>query len=75
MREEEGAVKGGGGGMYDGEMLIKGERYRMKQQQEWKRGAYIERSESYLLQINSDIGTENKKTSGRLWGLYQSFML
>lgn len=75
MQEEEGAVKGGGRGMYDGEMLIKGERYRMKQQQEWKRGAYIERSESYLLQINSDIGTENKKTSSRLWGLYQSFML
>lgn len=67
MREEEGTVRREEEGeVCDQEML---EKWRMKQQGEWKRGAYIEISESYLLQMNSDIGTDNRKTSGRLWGL------
>lgn len=49
--------------MYDKKMLV-----RKREIQGWgveERGAYIERSESYLVKINSNIRTENKKTSGR----------
>lgn len=40
-----------------------------------KEGGYIERSESYLLQISSDIGTDNNNITGSRWGLYQSLTL
>lgn len=50
--------------MCDGEILLK------ETENETiggKERGYIERSESYLLQISSDIGTDNNKTSDRRW--------
>lgn len=57
-------MRGAGWGICDGEILleeIEDETIGVKER------GYIERSESYLLQISSDIGTHNNKTSDRWW--------
>lgn len=48
--------------MCDGEILLKETE---NETTGVKERGYIERSESYLLQISSDIGTDNNKTSDR----------